>query len=103
MTKSSDELNLDVGPAGDPVLVSEEPRRAVTVRLGDREVEFDPMNRLHIEKRAAQEVRVEDAYMLGASSASTVFGYARTRGWITEEQYEEAARRSGRLWNYCGD
>lgn len=44
-----------------------------------------------------------NAMYLGASSMSTTFREALERGLITREQYDDAHRRAGRSWNYCGD
>ncbi len=57
------------------------------------------LSRFDIEARADG----KDRMMLAASSASTSFGYALERGWITQDEYDAARKRAGNSWNYCGD
>lgn len=69
---------------------------ATVLATEEREV---GMNRFDIEKRADE----SDRMMLACSAPYVSFNYALKRGWITQAEYDEAERRSGRLWNYCGD
>lgn len=57
------------------------------------------MTESEIIQRADERHRAE----LSNGSRRVVFRYALDRGWITEQDFEQARRHYGRLWEYTGD
>lgn len=59
-------------------------------------------NRVELERKLG-EIDPRLQWEAQASSAMTVWNLAVEHGLATAEQRDEAERRSGRMWNYCGD